>query len=164
MTAGERVGWFLSKDGDVTLLALYERHYSCYEYADGRTRSQFVGPGETITLRTNRGDAGFVWRRFIDDSGQRGVNCAFFRNESEFRSSELVRQADAIADFVWPSARHYTYVDPEKVRSINPGACFMAAGWKRAYQLTDDGRRAPLLTTSGKQIIARAPFCAGEAP
>lgn len=141
--------WFMSKDGDATLLALYERHYSCYEYRDGRARSQFVGPGEAIVLRTDRGDAGFVWRRFIDDSGQRGVNCAFFRNESGYQSSALIRQADAIADVVWPGARHYTYVDAEAVRSTNPGFCFVAAGWERL----------PELTGSGKHILARAPFC-----
>lgn len=141
--------WFLTKDGDRTVLALYERHYSCYVYADGRDRSQFVGPGEHIVLRTDRGDAGFVWRRFIDDSGQNGINCAFFRNESAWPSSELVRQADAIADFAWPGARHYTYVDSEAVRSTNPGFCFMAAGWKRLSGLTG----------SGKHILARDPFC-----
>ena len=123
--------WYLTKDGDASCLALYERHYSCYRYADNRKRSQFVGPGETIVLRTGDADALFVWRKFIDDSGQQGVNCAVFRNEGRVLSSELVRQADAIADHVWPSERHYTYVDPKAVRSTNPGFCFMAAGWRR---------------------------------
>lgn len=133
--------WYLTKDGDVTILALYERHYSSYDYKDGRDRSQFVGPGEHIVLRTDRGDAGFVWRRFIDDSGERGVNCAFFRNESPYQSSELVRQACAIADFVWPGARLYTYVDQKAVRSAHPGSCFMAARWKRLKRLTGSGKR-----------------------
>lgn len=30
--------WWLTKDGDRTLLALYERHYSAYQYKDGRVR------------------------------------------------------------------------------------------------------------------------------
>lgn len=123
--------WWLSKDGDKDLLNLYERHYSCYEYRDGRKRYQFVGPGETIVLRTFAGDAMFVWRKFIDDSGQQGINCAVFRNESKYQSSVLIRQADAIADFCWPSERHYTYVAAEKIRSTNPGFCFLAAGWQR---------------------------------
>lgn len=127
--------WFVSKDGDRTLLALYERHYSCYRYRDGRKRSQFVGPGETIVLRTDAGDAGFVWRKFIDDSGQQGVNCAFFRNESPHLSSDLIRQADAVADFCWSGQRHYTYVDPQKTRrKRDPGRCFIRAGWKRCGQ------------------------------
>ena len=123
--------WYVTKDGDVSCLELYERHYSKYHYKDGRRPSQFVGPGEHIVLRTGDADALFVWRKFIDDSGQQGVNCAVFRNESRHLSSELIRQADAVADCAWPGERHYTYVNSEAVRSSNPGFCFMAAGWRR---------------------------------
>jgi hypothetical protein len=122
--------WWLTKDGDMDCLALYERHYSAYKYKDGRRRSQFVGPGQTIVLRTIDADALFVWRKFIDDSGQQGVNCAVFRNESPHLASELIRQADAIADFCWPGERHYTYVRAEAVRSTNAGFCFKQAGWR----------------------------------
>lgn len=149
--------WYLTKDGDRTLLALHSRHYSRRRTRTSHTIAQMVGPGETIVLRTRKGDAGFVWRRFIDDSGERGINCAFFRNEGPARSSDLIRQADAIADFAWPCARHYTYVDPEKVRSANPGYCFIAAGWKRKHRLTDDGVRVPYLTGSGKQVLYLEP-------
>jgi hypothetical protein len=123
--------WWLTKDGDLDCLELYERHYSCYRYADGRARKQFVGPGEKVVLRTERADAFFVWRVFIDDSGQSGVNCAVFRNESRHQSSQLIRQADQIADVLWPNRRHYTYVDQKKIASTNPGFCFLAAGWRR---------------------------------
>jgi len=144
--------WFLTKDGDATLLEMYERHYSAHQYADGRKRKLFCGPGEKIVLRTRRGDAGFVWRRFKDDSGEQGVNCAFFRNESKHLASELIRQADAIADFVWPGAGHYTYVNAGRVRSRNPGYCFLRAGWKKA-RLTKGGlivlRRDCCTTTHG---------------
>lgn len=123
--------WYLTKDGDVSCLKLYERHYSCYHYQDGRKRVSFVGPGEKIVLRTERANALFVWRKFIDDSGQQGVNCAVFRNESPHLSSELIRQADAIADHIWPCERHYTFVNQTAVRSANPGYCFIRAGWRR---------------------------------
>ena len=131
--------WWLTKDGDRSCLALYERHYSAYRYRDGRSRYQFVGPGENIVLRNADASALFVWRKFIDDSGQRGVNCAVFRNESNIQSSELIRQADAIADFCWPGERHYTTVNPAKVRSSNPGFCFLMAGWKRCKHRTKSG-------------------------
>jgi hypothetical protein len=137
--------WYLTKDGDLSCLALYERHYSCYRYKDGRERFLFVGPGQKIVLRTGDADAMFVWRKFIDDSGQKGINCAVFRNEGPLLSSELIRQADAIADHVWPRERHYTYVDPKAVRSTNPGFCFMAAGWRRCG-----------MTESGLLIFERA--------
>jgi len=123
--------WWLTKDGDVDCLALYERHYSAYRYADGRGRKLFCGPGEKLILRTLAGDAFFVWRRFLDDSGQTGVNCAAFRNEGTTRSSDLIRQADAIADVVWPDLRHYTYINAQRVRSANAGYCFQCAGWRR---------------------------------
>lgn len=131
--------WWLTKDGDVDCLALYERHYLKRRYAEGRRVAQFVGPGEKVVLRTEQAEAMFVWRRFIDDcidvrTGERqaGVNCAVFRNErpDRYRSSELVRQADAIAVALWPDCRRYTYVDPTRVASGLPGACFLAAGWR----------------------------------
>ncbi len=122
--------WYLSKDGDATLYELYRRHYSAKKNASPKQR-QFVGPGESIVLRTDAGDAMFVWRKFIDDSGQRGVNCAVFRNEGPHLSSELIRQADAIADHAWPGERHYTFVSAPDVQSRNPGYCFLRAGWRR---------------------------------
>lgn len=130
--------WWLTKDGDVTCLEMYERHYSARTYRDGRARVLFVGPGEKVVLRTFDGRAFYVWRKFTDDcidartgEKQAGVNCAAFRNESGLRSSDLIRQADAIADCLWTDRRHYTYVDASKVASRNPGYCFLVAGWKR---------------------------------
>lgn len=130
--------WWLTRDGDVDCLAFYQRHYSARRYVNGRRIAQFVGPGEKVVLRTLDARALFVWRRFLDDArddrtGERqsGVNCAVFRNESEHRSSDLIRQADAIADALWPDSRHYTYVDAARVQSKNPGFCFLCAGWRR---------------------------------
>jgi hypothetical protein len=142
--------WWVTKDGDKSCLALYERHYSCNHYADGRKRLQFVGPGETIVLRTAAADAMFVWRNYIDDTipKQDGVECAVFRNEAaeRWQSSELVRQADAIADVAWPGERHYTKVRPAAVRSANPGYCFIAAGWRKCGK-----------TKGGLTILERPP-------
>lgn len=126
----EKPHWYLTKDGDISCLALYERHYSAHHYKDGRKRRLFCGPGEKIVLRTRSADAMLIWRKFIDASGQTGVNCAVFRNESDLLSSDLIRQADAIAFHVWPDLRHYTYVNAKKVASSNPGFCFLAAGWR----------------------------------
>jgi hypothetical protein len=133
--------WWKTKDGDVECLAMYERHYPPKRYKNGRRVAQFVGPGESVVLRSDPSYplvAFFVWRKFVDDcidertgERQQGVNCASFRNEDIARSSELIRQADAIADFCWSDRRHYTYVNPARVRSTNPGFCFLAAGWRR---------------------------------
>jgi hypothetical protein len=74
----------------------------------------------------------FVWRRFIPDDGQQGVNCAVFRNEGyPVLSSVLIREACELAWQRWPGERLYTYVNPRRIKSTNPGCCFKAAGWKR---------------------------------
>jgi hypothetical protein len=138
--------WYLTKDGDKSCLQLYERHYSAYQYKDGRQRFQFVGPGFSIVLRTGRADALFVWRDYIDDTipKQDGIECAVFRNETSITSSKLIRQADAVADHCWPGQRHYTKVDPEKVGSGYPGWCFIRAGWRKCG-----------MTQNGKHILER---------
>jgi hypothetical protein len=123
--------WLEAKDGDKTLLSLYERHYSAYQYADGRERKLFVGPGEKLILKTLDGSAGLAWRKFIDDSGQTGINCAFFRNEGLILSSELILEAEQIAWQKWSGERLYTYVNPNKIKSKNPGCCFLKAGWRK---------------------------------
>jgi len=122
--------WIVGQDGEPELRKLYERHYSCRHYADGRRPRLFVGPGQKLVLTTPVRDALFVWRKFKDDSGQVGVNCAVFRNESAVLSSDLIREADAIADYCWLGERHYTYVRAEAIRSRNPGWCFICAGWQ----------------------------------
>src|SRR6266550_4228184 len=83
--------WIRIRDGDPRALALYERHYSCRKYGDGRRRRLFVGPGEKTVLLTESGDALFAWRRFLSRVRQHGVNAAVFRNEGVLLSSLLIR-------------------------------------------------------------------------
>ena len=90
-----------------------------------------LGPGEKMALLTPDHSAAFGWRKFIDASGQVGVNCAFFRNEGEHLSSSLILEAEQLAWHRWPNERLYTYVDAASVKSSNPGYCYLMAGWKR---------------------------------
>lgn len=129
--------WYSVKDGDMRAYDLMRRHYSFHPYKDGRrqdptnpNRHLFVGPGEKMVLMTVDCRALFVWRKFIDKSGQDGVNCAVFRNESDVLSSELIREAEQLAWVRWPQERLYTYVNATKIRSSNPGYCFKMAGWR----------------------------------
>lgn len=123
--------WIEIRDGDDHARSLFDRHYSRYFYADGRKPKLFVGPGQKTVLVTPCRHALFVWRKFISMDAQPGVSCAIFRNEGAGLSSDLVRAADDLADARWPGERHYTYVDPRKVASSNPGFCFLMAGWRR---------------------------------
>lgn len=131
--------WVPIKDGNPTAMGIFMRHYTARER---RKVYQFIGPGEKLALLTPNADALFVWRKFISDAGEKGVNCAVFRNESPTRSSDLIREADVIAWQRWPGERLYTYVDPAKVRSVNPGCCFLKAGWRRCG-----------VTASGKIVL-----------
>lgn len=124
--------WVPVHDGDPTALSLAEQHYSFRRYRDGRRHIRFVGPGERMVLVTPDASALFIWRKAkFTDSDQQGINCAVFRNEGSQRSSDLIRTADELAWGRWPEERHYTYVNPRKIRSTNPGFCFLAAGWSK---------------------------------
>jgi hypothetical protein len=132
--------WLPVRDGDPRARALYLRHYSANPAArrlrDARGNyAQFVGPGEYIALLTVDCRTLFVWRKEdfrLDD--QVGVNCAIFRNEGPTLSSELIREASALAWVKWPGERPFTFVDELKTRRgrsrrSQPGQCFIAAGW-----------------------------------
>jgi hypothetical protein len=137
--------WLGALDGDHRARALFRRHYSAQPHARRPllrgNATRIVGPSERLVLLTERCDALFVWRREehrLDD--QVGVNCAVFRNESAVLSSELIREADAIAWERWPGERHFTFVNPRLIRSTNPGYCFIQAGWRRLPGLTKKRR------------------------
>jgi hypothetical protein len=124
--------WVEVRDGNPTAAALFDRHYSRNRKAVGDPR--VAGPGEKMLLLTPCARALFVWRRFISkdpSASNADVNCAVFRNEGAGLSSDLIRAAMAAAWRRWPGARLYTYVNPRRVRSSNPGYCFLMAGWRR---------------------------------
>ncbi len=130
--------WLLVKDGDDICRGIFHSHYSHRKYRDGRKPKLFVGPGRKMVLVTAGNDALFVWRKFIDkcidartNKPQSGVNCSVFRNESRNVASEMILEAEWHANRRWAHERLYTYVDPKKVKSRNPGYCFICAGWKK---------------------------------
>lgn len=131
MFAGQLGDWMPAKDGDMRAKWLFDRHYSRRRYRDGRKPVLFVGPGEKMVLLTGDCAALFIWRKFISDDGQDGVNCAVFHNEGPALSSTLILEAEQLAWAKWPGERFYTYVWSEKVKSTNPGYCFLMAGWRK---------------------------------
>ena len=124
--------WLSVRDGNYSVRAIFDRHYSRHFYRDGRRPKLFAGPGEKEVLISPSGLAIFVWRKFRSmRAGEFGVNCAVFRNEGAGLSSDLICSAVAIAWRRWPGERLYTYVNPRCIRSTNPGYCFLMAGWRR---------------------------------
>jgi len=120
--------WMQISDGNRIARELADRHYS--RKTPGHPL--FVGPGERLVLLSTDHKALFIWRysRYRAD-GQKGVECSLFRNEGKLLSSDLIREACLWAWQKWPGQRLFTYVNAAKIRSTNPGYCFLMAGWKR---------------------------------
>lgn len=139
--------WYVSNRCDPRAVALYLRHYSSEK--GGRKascyRAGFTGPGEDLVLLTAPCDALWAWTHQTVDrmDDETGVNCSVFRNEGDVLSSTLVREADELGWSRWPNEpRHFTYVDPSKVRAKrDPGRCFLRAGWRYTGRVTKRGLR-----------------------
>jgi hypothetical protein len=78
---------------DAECAALADRHYS--RQTPGS--NQFMGNGKKIVLRDNDGSVvfGWLWSEFRND-GERGYNCAIFRNESDRVASETILECEAL--------------------------------------------------------------------
>lgn len=127
---------------DRELAKLADRHYS-----RGKVGSpQFMGNGKTHVLRDTSGSIvfGWLWSEFRND-GERGYNCAIFRNESGRLASALIREAEQSAVEKWGPNRAFTYIDPREVKPTicrgYPvwGWCFYKAGWSYV-RLSKDGK------------------------
>jgi len=119
---------FIVKRSDIRIVALANRHYS-------RTHNhKIVGSRcRLLVMRDFLGTIGFVWGWPYDGyraDGQNGANCEMFRNESDRRSSDLILESEAMLLRRWNVNRLFTYVDPGKIKSINPGYCFKVAGYQ----------------------------------
>jgi hypothetical protein len=116
---------------DPEMARLADRHYSRRTVG----ARQFCYSGRKLVLRDTQGLVLFVWMWPQDEmrmDHQTGFNCAIFRNESDRLSSEIILEAEAMAVAKWGGNRMYTYVAPTKIKSTNPGYCFLKAGWRKA--------------------------------
>jgi hypothetical protein len=114
---------------DIECRRLADRHYP--RQTPGAP--EFTGNGQKLILRDAAGLVVFAWlfpnpalRRW---DGQVGYNNVIFRNESAVQSSAIILEAEQHAVAKWGPRLAYTYIDPRKVRSVNPGYCFKCAGW-----------------------------------
>jgi hypothetical protein len=132
-------------DRECAMLA--DRHYSRRTVGS----PQFAYSGRKIVLRDTAGSILFVWiwpQLALRMDGQAGYNCAIFRNESPRLSSEIILEAERHALDTWGPNRMFTYIDPRKIRSSNPGCCFLKAGWQRGG-----------VTKSGKVLLVKEAQC-----
>jgi hypothetical protein len=124
-------GLVITNHFDDTCRQLADRHYSRRTIG----ARQFCYSGRKLVLRNCAGSILFVWMYPQADmrmDGQTGYNCAMFRNESDRLSSEIILEAEQWAFKQWGPNRLYTYVDKSKIKSTNPGYCYIVAGWQKA--------------------------------
>lgn len=122
--------WIVTHKGDQACRLLADRHYSRQNVG----APMFTRPGRNLVLRTAAGDAVWVTWSGIRDDGLQAWECTIFRNESKNLSSDMIRAAIAATIYEWgqpPPDGIITYVDQSKVRSPNPGFCFLSAGFRR---------------------------------
>lgn len=133
--------WLASYRSDPRAAALYRRHYSAEKNAKRGIRDlNFMGPGECMVLLSSDCLAVFAWQRNVGPprlDRQDGVCCTIFRNEGPVLSSVLILEACDLAWARWPGERLFTYIWDAKVRSSNPGYCFLKAGWRRCGRNAD---------------------------
>jgi len=132
--ATDAMPWRVSNRADKHGAALADRHYSRKTIG----HPQFTPPGRCLVLLTRENDAlwctSFPYPQYVKHAWAGAWLCTLFRNESLYRSSDLIRQAVAATRWVWgiPSALGMvTFVDPAKIQSPNPGYCFKCAGFRR---------------------------------
>ena len=159
--------WRRVKKFDSSACQLADRHYSRRKIG----APQFMPPGQTIVLLSSDARAVFGWWRpdprsgLIAMNGLDGWTCTIFRNEGPARSSDLILAAEdmlyELAEGVGPDGL-ITYVWDQRVRSTNPGYCFLCAGWRRAGRSAD--RRKTLLMKDRRQETAKRRLAPGVLP
>ena len=141
---------------DSEMACLADRHYSRRTVG----ARQFLYSGRKLVLRNTEGTVLFAWL-YPDPAmrmdGQKGYNCAIFRNESTRPASEIILEAEKAAFEKWGPARLYTYVDPAKTKTIKVrgrrvvGWCYIKAGWKPVVH--KNGK--PRVSNAGQHLLVK---------
>lgn len=139
--------WHLSHRADVRALPLADRHYSRQKPGS----PQFVQPARCLILLTAKADALWVtvypFAEYVKHAWPTAWQCSMFRNESDQLSSELIVEAVAATRWKYgdpPEQGMLTFVAADKIRSTNPGYCYLMAGFQKAGH-AKDGKLALLL-------------------
>lgn len=144
-------------DAEMSMLA--DRHYSRRTIG----ARQFLYSGRKLVLRNTEGTVLFGWIWAEDDKrmdGQRGFNCAIFRNESKRKSSEIILEAELEAIAKWGINRMFTYIDPQKTKSIVALRDYPKWGIKKGERIVGFSYRKagwkPVLKKGGRPHLSHA--------
>ena len=129
------MNWIIVSKGDIRARGIADRHYSRQTVR----APQFTRPGNNLVLLLEDCSALWVtWKpangiKRMDDMGE-CYECTIFHNDGGILSSALILTAIELTEQVWgkPPNGWLTYIADAKVKSVNPGYCFLKAGFKRA--------------------------------
>lgn len=131
---GNNMHWHLSHRADPRAVRIADRHYNRQKIGT----PQFVPPGRCVVLLTEAADALWVtswpFADYVKHAWAGAWVCSCFRNESSHLSSELILEAIAATKGMYgepPPLGIITFVDASKIKSVNPGYCYLKAGFKR---------------------------------
>lgn len=119
--------WTRSSMNDKKAIELADRHYSRQKIGT----PQFTPPGRKLILVMNNAVWASVFSKFRKDNLSDGIHCTIFRNESKILSSLLIKEAVNLSKEFFGDLPIYTFIDPSKIRSTNPGCCFFKSGFKK---------------------------------
>ena len=135
------MAWYLSHRADKRALPIADRHYNRQKIGS----PQFVPPGRCIVLLTENADALWVtswpFAEYVKHAWAGAWVCSCFRNESPLLSSKLIVEAVAITRHIYgepPPLGMVTFVNAAKIRSTNPGYCYLQAGFKKVGRTKKD--------------------------
>ena len=151
--------WKMSHRADPASAVIADRHYSRQKPGT----PQFVAPGRCLVLRAETEDGIALWvtswpfAQYVKHAWAGAWTCSLFRNEGAALSSDLINQAVSATRWYYgkpPALGMITFVLPKAIRSVNPGFCYKAAGW-RVVGAAKDGK--PCLQIDAKDMPAPHP-------
>lgn len=142
--------------------AILEMVWSHYSYLDNikkrprteKTSKTWWSNARLVVFSDPERTVVFAWqwpKDGIRRDGQNGYNNTLFHRSAgcPYLASEIVLVAEQAVVEHWGEGRAYTYIDADKVRSVNPGYCYKMAGWKQVG-ISKSGK--PLLEKSLRRV------------
>jgi len=124
--------WRLSHKFDPSAVAIADRHYNRRKPGS----PQFVPPGRSLVLLADDAlwTTSWPFAEYVRHAWPGAWINSLFRNEGDYLSSDLILQAIAATRWKWPDVPDLgiiTFVNQDKIRSTNPGYCYLMAGFER---------------------------------
>jgi hypothetical protein len=128
------------KPTEPAILEIVRAHYSHRDNIEKRPRTEKTSKtwwsnARLVVFSDVERTLVFAWqwpKDGIRKDGQNGYNNTLFHRSEQcsYKASDIILAAERAVVDHWGPNRAYTYVDADKIQSVNPGYCYKMAGWK----------------------------------